>query len=204
MPWRLFVPAILCVWCLALTCSGGCGKQSTDQPAAPVGTMATPGAGQEGSIVAFSLSSPAFRNGERIPAKYTADGSDVSPPLQWTDPPAGTKQFALLCDDPDAPVGIWNHWVLYGLSPELRKLPEGRAKTEKLSHPHATQGSNTWPKTGYWGPAPPRGQTHRYQFTLFALSKELDLDPGATRDELRAAMEGSVLATATLEGTYSR
>lgn len=152
----------------------------------------------------FTLTSPAFKHGERIPTKYTADGSDVSPPLQWTDPPEGTKQFALLCDDPDAPVGIWNHWVLYGLSPDLRKLPEGMAKTEKLSHPHATQGSNTWPKTGYWGPAPPAGKPHRYQFTLYALSTELDLDPGATRDDLLSAMEGSILAKTMLEGTYSR
>ncbi|NSW55193.1 MAG: YbhB/YbcL family Raf kinase inhibitor-like protein [Armatimonadetes bacterium] len=166
--------------------------------------MGIPGAGQEGSVVAFSLTSPAFKNGDRIPTKYTADGADVSPPLEWTDPPEGTKQFALLCDDPDAPVGIWNHWVIYGLSPELRKLPEGIAKTEKLSHPRATQGSNTWPKTGYWGPAPPKGQTHRYQFKLYALSTELELDPGATRDELLAAMEGSILAMAMLEGTYSR
>ncbi len=204
MPCRWLVVEVLCALCLALIHTGGCGKRTTDQTVAPAGTMSMPGGGQEGSAVGFSLTSPAFRNGERIPTKYTADGSDISPPLQWTDPPEGTQELALLCDDPDAPVGVWNHWVIYGLSPELRKLPEGLAKTEKLSHPHATQGSNTWPKTGYWGPAPPKGQTHRYRFTLYALSTKLDLDPGATRDELLAAMQGCTLGTAMLEGVYSR
>ena len=159
---------------------------------------------KEGSDVAWTLTSTAFANGERIPDKYTGNGEDVSPPLSWSPAPEGTAELALICDDPDAPAGTWNHWVLYGLSPEATGLEEGVATGASVADPQLKQGLNSWPKTGYGGPSPPPGGPHRYQFTLYALGEAVDLEPGATKEALLAAMEGKVIAEATLEGTYSR
>jgi len=153
--------------------------------------------------MSLSISSPSFTNGGDIAKKFTCDGADVSPQLSWTDPPAGTNSFALLSDDPDAPVGNWNHWVLWNLPPEARGLPEGVRKDARLPD-GSQQGKNDFPKTGYNGPCPPPGKPHRYYFKLFALDAKLDLKPGAGKRELEAAMKGHILVQAEWMGRYGR
>lgn len=155
------------------------------------------------------LSSPAFDDGARIPERHTADGEDVSPELAWTEPPAGTVEFALVVDDPDAPrPEPWVHWLLYGIPADVRSLKEGVPRERRPgAPPGAAQGRNSWESDalGYRGPAPPAGHgRHRYRFTLQALDAELGLEPGARVDELRAAMKGHVLEETTLTGTYER
>jgi Raf kinase inhibitor-like YbhB/YbcL family protein len=153
--------------------------------------------------MSLTLTSAAFRDGQPIPAQYTADGGNVSPPLQWDDPPEGTKSFALVCEDPDAPRGTFTHWVLFNLPAESRELGENVPREATLPG-GAAQGANDFDKTGYGGPAPPPGKPHRYTFTLSALDTRLDLRPGVTRDQLRAAMKGHVLAEGRFQGTYGR
>lgn len=148
--------------------------------------------------MAFELTSAAFAAGERIPAKYSCDGEDISPPLQWSDPPEGTQSFALIADDPDAPVGTWVHWVLFNLPAETRQLPE-RAGAPGGSR----DGKNSWGRPGYGGPCPPGG-THRYFFKLYALDTMLDLAAGASKDQLLKAAKGHILAQTEVMGTYSR
>jgi Raf kinase inhibitor-like YbhB/YbcL family protein len=152
----------------------------------------------------LQLTSTAFQEGEAIPKPHTGDGKDTSPPLRWTDPPAGTKSFALICDDPDAPRGTWVHWVLYNLPANTRELPEAVRARETLEA-GARQGRNDFSKIGYGGPAPPRGKPHRYFFKLYALDTILSLAPaGATKDQLLAAMKDHVIAEGQLMGRYSR
>jgi hypothetical protein len=151
----------------------------------------------------LELQSVACTPGGRITKKYTADGPDVSPPLEWTEPPPGTKSFAITCDDPDAPVGNWVHWVLWGLPANTRSLEENVPKQATLAN-GARQGKNDFKRIGYGGPAPPRGPAHRYFFRLYALDFVPDLKPGATKTELDRAMRGHVLAEAELMGTYGR
>lgn len=151
----------------------------------------------------LNLSSPSFSNGGDIAKQFTCDGSDLSPQLSWTEPSAGTKSFALLADDPDAPVGNWNHWTAWNLPPDLRSLPEGVPKTPHL--PDGTdQGINDFHKPGYNGPCPPAGKPHRYYFKLFALDSKLDLKPNASKRELERAMKGHILAQAEWMGRYKR
>ncbi|MCE5217181.1 YbhB/YbcL family Raf kinase inhibitor-like protein [bacterium] len=152
----------------------------------------------------WRLSSEALASGVKIPAKYTEDGENVSPPLSWGKPPAGTRELALICDDPDAPGGTWTHWIAYGIKPETTSLPEALPADRELKTPAMKQGANSFGKTGYGGPAPPAGKAHRYQFTLYALKAPLKLGGGASKDKLLAAMKGQILATTMLEGTYSR
>lgn len=151
----------------------------------------------------FTLTSSAFEPGGMIPKPYTCDGFDVSPPLRWTDPPPGTKSFALICDDPDAPVGTWVHWVLYSLPPEIRELPEGVPPQPTLPG-GGKQGRNDFRKIGYGGPCPPRGPAHRYFFRLYALDTDPNLEPGATKQDLLKAMTNHILAQAELMGRYRR
>jgi len=153
--------------------------------------------------MALELTSSAFQEGQPIPRQHTGDGKDVSPALKWTDPPAGTKSFALICDDPDAPRKTWVHWVLFNLSAESRELGEGVPAQETLPGP-ARQGKNDFGKIGYGGPAPPRGKPHRYYFKLYALDTVLDLPAGASKADLVKAMEGHILGEAQLMGTYAR
>lgn len=150
----------------------------------------------------FALASSAFANGGAIPAIYTGDGADISPPLEWTAPPAGTASLVLICEDPDAPVGNWVHWVIFNLPPDSAGLPEG-VPAEPSYGASALQGLNSWGSTGYGGPAPPSG-THRYFFRLYALDCMLRIGPRATAERVRQAMEGHVLAEAELMGTYAR
>jgi hypothetical protein len=151
----------------------------------------------------ITLTSPAFQEGQTIPKKYTGDGDDLSPPLQWSGVPPGTRSLALVCDDPDAPAGTWVHWVLYGLPAATTRLPEGVPAAEHVAG-GAKQGLNDFRQVGYGGPAPPPGKAHRYYFRIYALDTELPLRPRATRPELRHALEGHVLAEGQLMGTYQR
>lgn len=151
--------------------------------------------------MAFQITTTAFRDGGSIPKKFTCDGPDVSPALSWTDPPSGTRSLAIIADDPDAPGGIWVHWVLYDLPPETRQLPEGVAKDPQLPN-GAQQGRNDFGKIGYNGPCPPRGATHRYFFKLYALNARTGLRTGATKAELERAIKGHIVAQAQLIGKF--
>jgi len=152
--------------------------------------------------MAFELTSTAFAPGEPIPRKYTCDGEDISPPLRWSDPPQDTQSFALIADDPDAPVGTWVHWVLYNLPAETRALPQAVPPESDLSD-GSRHGKNSWRRLGYGGPCPPSG-THRYFFRLYALDTVLDLKGGASKKQLLKAMEGHILGQTELMGLYSR
>jgi Raf kinase inhibitor-like YbhB/YbcL family protein len=154
--------------------------------------------------MAFTLTSTAFGDGAAIPAQYTCDGVDVSPPLAWSGPPPGTRSFALIADDPDAPAGTWVHWVLYNLPADVSELPENVAKVESLDLGGARQGRNDFRHPGYGGPCPPPGPAHRYFFKLYALDTRLELKAGAQKKDVEAAMEGHVLGSAQLMGTYGR
>jgi Raf kinase inhibitor-like YbhB/YbcL family protein len=149
------------------------------------------------------LTSSAFSEGQPIPPKYTGQGEDLSPPLKWTNAPVKTKSFALIADDPDAPMGTWVHWVLYDLPPTTTALAEDVAKTQYTTG-NAKQGLNDFHRLGYGGPCPPPGKPHRYCFKLYALDRVLDLKPGATKKDVEVAMNGHVLAEGQLLGTYQR
>lgn len=150
----------------------------------------------------LTLTSPAFEEGQPIPEKYGCDGDDISPALNWSDPPTGTMSFALIMDDPDAPVGTWVHWVIYNISAKANSLPENIPGEDILDF-GALHGSNSWRRGGYGGPCPPSG-THRYFFKLYALDEALEEVPGFTKDQLSEKMEDHILAEAILMGTFSR
>ncbi len=149
------------------------------------------------------LTSAAFTNGGSIPEEYTGDGKDISPPLAWSNIPASTQSFALTIDDPDAPGGIWVHWVLFNLPAETTSLPADIPRTDTLPN-GARQGSNDFGSVGYGGPRPPRGRGHRYIFKIYALDSMLDLRPGAMRRMLINAIAGHIVDEGELVGTYSR
>ncbi len=150
----------------------------------------------------IQLTSSAFNEGGMIPKKHTCDGQDVSPPLSWTGVPEGTKSMALISDDPDAPMGTWVHWVIYGIPAGACDLPEAVPPSKKLDN-GARQGTNDFRRIGFGGPCPPSG-THRYYFKLYALDQELPLDSGLTKDQLLKAMKGHILAEGQLMGRYKR
>lgn len=153
--------------------------------------------------MSFEIASTAFSNGGMIPKKFTCDGPDVSPPLRWTGALAATRSFALIMDDPDAPVGTWVHWVLYNLPANTTELPEGVEKQEQLAN-GATQGRNDFRRIGYGGPCPPPGTPHRYYFKLYALDTKLSLKAGATKPELERAIKSHVLGESEVVGRYGR
>ncbi len=161
------------------------------------GVQATPS-----TTAGFPLTSQVFQDSGFIPAKYTCDGKDVSPPLSWS-VPEGTKSLALIVDDPDAPGGVFSHWVLFNLPESVRSLPEGMPK---VSTPDigGIQGMNDFGEKGYNGPCPPAGKPHTYRFILYALDAELNLRTGASRDDVIDAMQGHVLNKAELDGKYGR
>ena len=148
------------------------------------------------------VKSKAFVDGGRIPAKYTCDGVNVSPPIFWTNVPTAAKTIALICDDPDAPARVWVHWVLFNVPANVTELAEKVPPDRNLDNGGA-HGTNDFGKIGYGGPCPPSG-THRYFFKLYALDKELDLPAGATKPQLLEAMKGHILAEGQLVGRYSR
>jgi hypothetical protein len=147
----------------------------------------------------FTLTSPAFTHGARVPARHTCEGDDLSPPLQWSQVPEETRSFALIVDDPDAPSGTFTHWVRFDIPADARELPEGDANL-------GIEGHNDFHQTGYGGPCPPpKHGDHRYQFRLLALdAPSLDLARGAARADVEASLEGHVLAEAVLVGRYQR
>jgi len=151
----------------------------------------------------FQLESSAFENGKTIPRKYTCDGEDVSPPLTWKGAPEGTKSFALICDDPDAPLMTWTHWVVYGIPVSVDWLLEGLPKT-KIVAGGIKQGSNSGRRIGYSGPCPPGGKAHRYYFRIYAVDADLDIRPGESKKHLEQAMKGHVLGQAETMGLYAR
>jgi Raf kinase inhibitor-like YbhB/YbcL family protein len=152
-------------------------------------------------MASLSVSSSAFSPGDVIPPRYTCLGDNVSPPLEWSDPPAGTRTIAILCDDPDSPSGDWVHWVLFNLPPDARQLPENLSPTAHLPN-GAVQGVNDFHEHGYGGPCPPPGKPHRYNFTVFALDTELRLSSKATKKELVRAAHGHILAQGKLTGMF--
>lgn len=211
------LPAVL-VMASAL---GACATpQAAEIPGAPTQSavtpysMATPAAeraaletggpaiAEESSAMALSLMSTGFQAGEAIPLKYSCDGEDISPPLAWSEPPPGTQSFALIFDDPDAPGGTWVHWVLFNIPAAARSLPEAISPDPTLAD-GSTHGTSSFRSLGYGGPCPPGG-THRYFFKLYALDAVLDLESGAKKADLEAAMGGHVLGQSELMGTYGR
>jgi len=162
--------------------------QTTTSTTAAATTTAAPD-------VTMEISSPAFEHQTLIPEKHSCDGDDVSPQLDIANLPEDTVSLVLIMDDPDAPVGTWDHWVAYDIAP-TDSVAEG-------DHEIGVGGTNSWGTTGYGGPCPPSG-THRYIFKLYALDVELGLAEGATKDDVTAAMEGHVLADAALVGTFTR
>jgi Raf kinase inhibitor-like YbhB/YbcL family protein len=161
------------------------------------------GLAQTGGAMSFQLASAAFSGNEMIPKKFTCEGADLSPQLSWNGAPSSTKTFALIMDDPDAPVGTWVHWVLYNLPPNIKELPEGVEKQEHLSN-GALQGRNDFRKTGYGGPCPPAGKPHRYFFKLYALDISLDLKPGTSKADIERAIQNHTLGQAELVGRFGR
>ncbi len=146
--------------------------------------------------MSMTVTSTAFAEGADIPSRYTCDGANVSPPLRVTGVPSGARQLAVLVEDPDAPGSTFVHWVAWGIDASHPTLAEGEA-------PPGT-GVNGFGKRGYSGPCPPKGAPHRYLFTVFALSRPLALSPGASADDLRKELSGTVLAQGRLTGRYGR
>ncbi|MBD3210373.1 YbhB/YbcL family Raf kinase inhibitor-like protein [Candidatus Micrarchaeota archaeon] len=144
----------------------------------------------------MELTSTAFRNGGKIPRKYTCEGEDINPDLTIVDPPPRTQSFALIVDDPDAPMGTWVHWVVWNIPAQITEIRESETLGER--------GVNDFKNLGYGGPCPPPGDPHTYRFKLYALDMELKLEKGATRQELEKAMEGHILDQAELDGEFQR
>src|SRR5579872_5462294 len=156
-----------------------------------------------GGDMALQITSTAFTEGGMIPKQFTCEGPDVSPQLSWSGAPAGTKTFALIMDDPDAPVGTWVHWVIYNLPANMKELPEEVEKQDRLSS-GASQGRNDFRKTGYGGPCPPSGKPHHYFFKLYALDTSLDLKAGASKADVERAIKDHTLGQAELIGLFGR
>ncbi|MBS3104901.1 YbhB/YbcL family Raf kinase inhibitor-like protein [Candidatus Woesearchaeota archaeon] len=144
----------------------------------------------------MELTSSAFTHNSAIPSEYTCDGNDLSPELMISDVPSNAKSLVLISDDPDAPVGTWDHWVVFNIPPLTASIPKG-------TEPKGTAGKNSWGRTGYGGPCPPSG-THRYFFKLYALDTTLNLPQGAAKKDLEKAMQGHIVAQAQLMGNYKR
>ncbi|HEY3360062.1 MAG TPA: YbhB/YbcL family Raf kinase inhibitor-like protein [Polyangia bacterium] len=184
---------------------GACTNPAPPVPAVqPAPTAARPAAAPvivpaAATSGALRLTSPAFAEGQPVPKTSTCDAGDRSPALAWSGAPPGTRSFALILDDPDAPAGTWVHWIVFGIPADRTGLPEGAAMDGPLRG-----GANSWGKATYGGPCPPPGAPHRYVFRLFALDVTPDLAAGASRPALEAAMRGHILAEATMMGRYGR
>jgi Raf kinase inhibitor-like YbhB/YbcL family protein len=188
---------------LAMIVTGGCQRKDS-LPA------------EDPARQTITLRSPAFEDGGMIPQTFTCDSSDRSPPLEWSGVPASARSLVLICDDPDAPLGTWSHWVVFNLAPQVRALKEGVPPGETIAaaaadeskagddnSPKARQGTNDFGKLGYGGPCPPSG-THRYFFRLYALDIPLDLGSSVKRGQVLKAIEGHILAEGRLMGKYKR
>lgn len=160
--------------------------------------LATATMGKEGRKMAeMKLSSTAFAHKGTIPALYTCDGRDINPPLKIEQAPTEARSLALIVDDPDAPVGMWVHWVVWNIPPQTAEIRENSVPTG------AQQGRNDWRRNSYGGPCPPSG-THRYFFKLYALDTTLNLGTITTKSDLEKAMQGHIVAQAQLIGLYQR
>lgn len=178
----LILPILVC----------GCKKENKETEATKEG----------GSKMAITITSSVFNEGGMIPARYTCDGQNISPPLKWDGAPEGTKSFALISDDPDAPVGTWVHWVMWNIPADVRELSENAEPKGDLPN-GSKQGMSDFKRPGYGGPCPPSG-THRYYFKIYALDTKLDLAGNTTKAELLKAMKGHILAEGQLMGRYKR
>ncbi|MCM8779396.1 MAG: YbhB/YbcL family Raf kinase inhibitor-like protein [Candidatus Omnitrophica bacterium] len=154
-------------------------------------------------VFALEIESNSFRHNEFIPQRFTCEGENVSPHLSWRDIPEGTESFAIICDDPDAPMGTWVHWVIYDIPKEVKEFKEGTPPQGELPL-GAKQGVNDFGKLGYGGPCPPPGKPHHYFFKIFALKRKLNLPPGLTKQKLLEAMEGYIIEKTELVGRYKR
>jgi Raf kinase inhibitor-like YbhB/YbcL family protein len=162
-----------------------------------------PAQGPDPSKSGFRIESAAFKEGAFIPDRFSCQGENVSPPLKWTDPPAGSRSLALIVDDPDAPAGTWTHWVVFNLPAQTKAMDENAPKQDKLPN-GGLQGSTSFGSIGYGGPCPPPGKAHRYFFRLYALDTVLSLKPGAAREDVVAASKGHTLGEAQLMGRFKR
>jgi Raf kinase inhibitor-like YbhB/YbcL family protein len=147
--------------------------------------------------MSFQITSSAFKEGENIPRMYTCDDQNISLPVAWSGIPENTKSLAVIMDDPDAPAGTWVHWVLFNLKPDLTELKEGDTGG-------GNEGKNGFNRTGYGGPCPPKGSTHRYFWTVYARDRMLDLKEGATKAQVEEQMRGHILAQGQYMGRYGR
>ncbi len=211
---------VLIVLCLGILLLGACAAPAAEptepppveeapaeptkapEPTAPPAETDAPPVPTEAPMP-FELTSIFIVYEQPIPVHYSCDGEDVSPPLDWRNPPAGTQSFALIMDDPDAPGGTWDHWIVFNIPAEVRELPENMPAGMKFGDVAATFGKNSWGNSDYGGPCPPGG-THRYFFKLYALDTTLSLDESADKKQVLGAMEGHILAETELMGTYSR
>jgi len=156
----------------------------------------------KGGVATMIVESSVFSNFQAIPPRYTCDGNDVSPPLRWKNIPDKTKSIAVVCDDPDAPMGTWVHWVCYDIAPTCDSLDENIPIADSLPR-GGKQGMNDFGKFGYGGPCPPSG-IHRYFFKVYALDIVLGLPAGKSKKELEKAMKGHIVGQGELVGKYSR
>lgn len=151
----------------------------------------------------MELKSSAFKDGEAIPARYTCEGENISPELTWSGVPGGTQSFALIMDDPDAPSGVFTHWVIFNIPADSRELSEA-VPTQSQLPSGALQGRTDFGRIGYGGPCPPPGSPHHYRFTLYALEKQLELAAGTSKRPMLNAAAGHILAQAKIVGIYQR
>ena len=174
---------------------------------APVASCGNSGSssakGHSASLSGFRIESAAFKEGAGIPARFTCEGEDVSPPLAWTVPPRNARSLVLIVDDPDAPAGVWTHWVVYNLPAQTRAMVENTPKQGELPG-GGLQGRNSFGRIGYGGPCPPPGRAHRYFFRLYALDTLLKPAPGASRQDVLAAAKGHIVGEAQLMGRFKR
>jgi Raf kinase inhibitor-like YbhB/YbcL family protein len=160
------------------------------------------GGNMPAAVETLEVKSDVFKSGEIIPRKYTCDGDDISPQLSWTKPPKEAKELVLICDDPDAPMGTFVHWVAYGIPPDTANLSVNVPKKDTAMG--FRQGKNNFGKVGYGGPCPPHGSTHRFFFKLYAIDKPTNLKPGVTKEAVMKAIQGHILAQGELIGRYGR
>lgn len=151
----------------------------------------------------LTVTSKTVQEGKSIPINHTGDGKDISPELSWSKAPATAKSIAVTCEDPDAPGGVWFHWIVFNLPPTTTNLKEGVDKKAALAG-GGEQGTNDFDKLGYNGPAPPKGSEHHYQFKVFALDQKLDLKPGCDKKQFYKAAAGHVVGRGKLTGLYKR
>jgi Raf kinase inhibitor-like YbhB/YbcL family protein len=199
--------AMIFVWAalLAFTLSCTTGGESSGKKSS---SARKPAKSQGAKAMTIKITSSAFKDGEAIPKRYTGEGIDVSPPLEWSDVPEKAKELVLICDDPDAPTDEpWVHWVIYKIPASVKGLKEDVPRKPRLTEPAgALQGKNSWPhdNIGYRGPMPPPGRTHHYYFKLYALEAKLTVEPGMDKKVILQEIEDHVIAEGQLMGTYKR